>query len=304
LISDSKYIVILTGAGVSTSAGIPDFRGPDGIWTMEQKEKKTKKRRKTQADKGKSTVESSAVVDQRISNSAKTDQPAVKNPTAEDSTVPPSDRESVLYNSTLKTSDSLKRKRAGIDAPLSFEAVKPSLTHKAITLLAKHEIVKFCITQNVDGLHLRSGLPRSKQAVLHGCVFTEKCEKCGIEYFRDFDLGGVSFKKTGRKCSDTPGCSGDLRDTILDWDDPLPEEDWKKAQEECSKSDLVLALGTSLRIEPAGTLPKLAKRFVIVNLQRTPFDMDATLVIRDRVDNIMVHILKSLGIGGWEEEVV
>jgi len=147
----------------------------------------------------------------------------------------------------------------------------------------------------VDGLHRRSGLPRSKHSVLHGCVFTEKCELCGMEYFRDFDVQGVSFQKTGRKCT-VENCNGDLRDTILDWEDELPSPDFPRANEHCERSDLVICLGTSLRIEPAGSMPQLAKKFIIVNLQRTPYDSKAKLIIRAKVDDVMGDLLSRLSI--------
>ncbi len=119
----------------------------------------------------------------------------------------------------------------------SFESATPTITHRLITKLVEMDVIKYVITQNVDGLHRRSGLSRKKLSVLHGCIFTEKCEKCHKEYFRDFDVGGVSFKKTGRKCV-VSGCDGDLRDTILDWEDELPDEDWELSQQHCAKSDL------------------------------------------------------------------
>jgi mono-ADP-ribosyltransferase sirtuin 6 len=183
----------------------------------------------------------------------------------------------------------------------SFENAKPTLTHRAITYLALPSvgIIHYCITQNVDGLHMRSGLPRSQHCFLHGCIFTEKCENCHCEYFRDFDVGGVSFQPTGRKCEDVR-CQGILRDTILDWEDELPQDDWMRAQNECMKSDLVLALGTSLRIEPAGSLPTLGKKFVIVNKQETPYDKKAEIVIRADVDQVMERVMQGLGLENWE----
>lgn len=185
---------------------------------------------------------------------------------------------------------------------MDFTAAQPTLTHRAITKLVLENIVSFCVTQNVDGLHRRSGLPRSKHAILHGCAFTEKCEDCGTEYFHDFDIGGMSFQTTGRYCTHQR-CNGrgELRDTLLDWEDPLPEDDLARAEYHCTKADLVLCLGTSLRIEPAGSLPTLAKRMVIVNLQETPKDAQAHLIIRAKVDDVMQSLMEHLDMKNWDE---
>ena len=62
---------------------------------------------------------------------------------------------------------------------MTFEDAKPTLTHMALVALAQAGKVKHIVSQNVDGLHLKSGLPRSKLSELHGNMFMEKCEKCG-----------------------------------------------------------------------------------------------------------------------------
>lgn len=241
LVQNASHIVVITGAGVSTAAGIPDFRGPNGIWTKEEEQKNTGKKRKRN---GKTMLS-------KVDNQ-NTETPFIT----------------------------------------SFESAKPTFAHRAITRLSQDDvdIVKYVITQNVDGLHMRSGIQRSKHCFLHGCIFTEKCERCAKEYFRDFDIGGVSFQITGRKCD----CGGDLRDTVLDWEDDLPEEDWEMAQDQCERSDLVLVLGSSLRIEPVGSLPTLAKQFVIVNKQVTPYDDRASLIIRANVDKVFEVLMENL----------
>jgi hypothetical protein len=87
---------------------------------------------------------------------------------------------------------------------------------------------------------------------------------------------------------------------LLDWDDPLPEDDLEKSIEETSKSDLVLCLGTSLRVLPANGIPertlKNGGKFVIVNLQNTPKDKKASLVIHYYCDYVMRQVMKNLGI--------
>jgi hypothetical protein len=69
--------------------------------------------------------------------------------------------------------------------------------------------VKYVISQNVDGLHLRSGIPRAQLAELHGNTFSERCPKCKKEYIRDFEIETVSslisrFRLNFDRCCQTP----------------------------------------------------------------------------------------------------
>ena len=142
-----------------------------------------------------------------------------------------------------------------------------------------------------DCIVYRSGLPRDKLAVLHGCIFEEKCEDCGKLVLRDTEVSSISFAATGNKCA---RCGGVMRDTLLDWEDELPEDQLEPAEQHCYEADLVLTLGTSLRIEPAGSMPQLGPSgdFVIVNLQETPYDERAKQVIRAPVDVVMETLMR------------
>ena len=242
LVRASESIVALTGAGISTAAGIPDFRGLKGIWTLEEKKKEGHRRKKVRTTKR-----------------------------------------------SLGTSDDSSDTIAG----LSFEAAVPTQTHMGLVALEKANKLQWLATQNVDGLHFTSGFPRRKLAVLHGCVFTERCRRCDREYLRDYDVGGISFKPTGRFCETD---NSELVDTILDWDDDLPDKEWDPTAAAFLNADLALCLGTSLRITPAADLPLTSKQFVIVNLQKTPLDNQATLVIRAKVDTVITHLLNELNI--------
>lgn len=171
MIQKSKHLVVFTGAGISTSCGIPDFRGPKGIWTLQRE--------------GKPLPEAS----------------------------------------------------------LPFHRAMPSITHMTLVELEKVGIVKFIISQNVDGLHLRSGIPREKLAELHGNSFMETCPSCGVEYFRDFEVETIGLKDTSRRCSNVK-CGAKLKDTVLDWEDALPPKEMLPAEKHCKMADLVLCLGT------------------------------------------------------------
>jgi len=322
--TESSYTVVLTGAGISTSAGIPDFRGPNGIWTREQQRLKllSKKRKRGAAAEG--------------------------------------DRDDSLEQLQQKNDRGNKQRSVNQGGSPSFVTAKPTLTHRALAQLvttnpknndnrtnSNHHHLQHIITQNIDGLHGKTPLPRSQLSILHGDIFTEKCPLCHTEYIRNYEISTIGLQPTGRHCTlggDPPGssCHGALIDTLLDWEDALPEVDWEKSQVECAKAELILCLGTSLRIEPAGGLCQLGtlsgyldagadewdlnddagssdgddtkkkktkkkkgrKRqqpqpkklgYVIVNLQETPYDDNATLVIRAKVDDVMERLMSKLG---------
>ena len=56
--------------------------------------------------------------------------------------------------------------------------------------VVRSNLVRQIISQNVDGLHLRSGVPAARLCELHGNVFKERCTHCGREYLRAFDVTG------------------------------------------------------------------------------------------------------------------
>ncbi|XP_033710576.1 NAD-dependent protein deacylase sirtuin-6 isoform X11 [Tursiops truncatus] len=121
----------------------------------------------------------------------------------------------------------------------TFENARPTKTHMALVQLERVGLLRFLVSQNVDGLHVRSGFPRDKLAELHGNMFVEECVKCKMQYVRDTVVGSMGLKATGRLCTVAKSrglraCRGELRDTILDWEDSLPDRDLTLADEASS----------------------------------------------------------------------
>ena len=251
---EAKTVVCLTGAGISTSAGIADFRGPNGVWTREHREAST-----TRINKRRRTAS----------------------------------------NRTNKSSASEEYLELVSDS--TFEQAKPTITHQVLTKLHAKGIISTIISQNVDGLHFKAHFPRRDLIELHGNVFMEKCPKCGFEQVHETDVGGIGCRPTGQKCSQCK--KGEMHDTVLDWDTPISDEYLAHAEQAVSQADLILCLGTSLRIVPAAELPLLVgtargddiePRIVIVNLQATPLDSQADLILHRPVDEVFEYLNETL----------
>ena len=116
---------------------------------------------------------------------------------------------------------------------------------RTLVALQRQGILKCVISQNCDGLHLRSGLNSTNLAELHGNMNLEMCSKCGTKYLRDFDTIGTQSHYTGRQCNKR-NCRGRLRDSIIDFGEDLPQDALDKAFDHAEKADLCLVLGQSL----------------------------------------------------------
>lgn len=124
--------------------------------------------------------------------------------------------------------------------------------------LTEQNHLKFIVSQNVDGLHRKSGIPAANLAELHGNTNLEVCEECGREYMRDTRVRNAQKTKehrTGRKCEST-GCNGFLKDTIINFGENLNPAILELGQQNCAAADLCLSMGTSLRVSPANTFPQ------------------------------------------------
>lgn len=223
-LENAKHAVVHTGAGISTSAGIRDFRGPTGVWTEQ-------------------------------SSASKRARTTPRTPT------------------------------------VSFEDALPTLTHVALTALHDAGYVRYVISQNVDGLHVRSGLPRNAISELHGNLFVDWCAACEREETRESEARTVGFQRSARRC---PECDREMTDKALDWEDELPEPDYGRAQEQAALADLHVVAGTSCQMEPArslpfrGTAPKHAR--FLVNLSRTDFDARFGALIRAECDVVFAVV--------------
>ena len=211
-IASASHLVVFTGAGISTESGLPDFRGPDGLWTRR--------------DKG----------------------------------LP----------------------------PLAFDwsSAKPNQSHVAIAQLQEIGKLAFLISQNIDNLHLESGIDPDSLAELHGNLTRLRCRKCGYKCDSFPDL---------KTC---PLCKGDLRTSVVNFGDPMPADEVEKAEWHSHRSDLFIVAGSSLVVYPAADMPRIAvqsgSKLVIINQGETPLDDVCHLRFQEGVGDVLVPAVARL----------
>ncbi|MCK5045454.1 MAG: hypothetical protein KAS22_02675 [Candidatus Heimdallarchaeota archaeon] len=232
-IANSKHLVAFTGAGISTESGIPDFRGPDGVWTRR--------------DKG----------------------------------LPPP-----------------KMKK-------SWSEIQPNSGHLALVELQNMGLLKFLITQNVDGLHLISGIKADLLAELHGNSNFMVCLSCNKKMTyeeADWDKSrwgpGYRTSSVNEFQPTCPNCEGRIISSVVNFGDPLPEDDFLKSHEHSDQADVYLIIGSSLVVTPAADLPELARKnnakTILINMGQTPYDELVNIKIEEKIGGVITKIVSQV----------
>jgi NAD-dependent SIR2 family protein deacetylase len=231
-IIESERLIVFTGAGISTDSGLPDFRGPDGVWTRR--------------DKG---------------------LPPPKTP--------------------------------------SWDQVKPNPNHYAIVELLHLNKLDYVISQNVDGLHAKSGIPFEMLAELHGNMYFMKCVSCNrkmtfeeVGWDKNFWGPGYRTNQVRKGQPACPQCGGRIISSIVNFGDPLPYDELDEAMKRSENADVFFVIGSSLVVTPAANLPGIAKRngakLIILNKGETPYDNVADLRFNNYIKDVLPFIIEGV----------
>ena len=171
-------------------------------------------------------------------------------------------------------------------------AAQPNPGHHAIAEL--HSIGKLdcVITQNIDGLHQKSGIPEEKVIELHGTARWVSCLECGQRYPREQIQARLD---AGIKVPRCDSCGGIMKPATVSFGQPMPVQETHEAEARAAACDLFLVAGSSLVVYPAAQMPLIAKdsgaRLIIINLTPTPHDPYADIVIHDKTGPVLRQIV-------------
>ncbi len=238
LLRDARHLVAFTGAGISTESGIPDFRGPHGIWKRYRP---------------------------------------------------------IEYQEFLRSPEARREywRRKVESYPLLRDA-RPNAGHLALARMHAAGLLQCVITQNIDGLHQKAGLPPERVIEIHGSEAYVVCVACGKRH----EWSAVLERFDG-DCPRCDGCRGWLKPATISFGQPMPQEETRRAFAEAAAADLLLVVGSSLQVYPAASIPietcRAGGRLAIINNEPTAQDEAAELVLRGQAGEILQGIADRIG---------
>jgi NAD-dependent deacetylase len=238
MLKAASKITVFTGAGISTESGIPDFRGPNGIWKS----------------------------------------------------MTPIDFSDFVASEEVRR-ESWRRK---FSADAMMSNAEPNTGHLGVLALDQLGKLKAVITQNVDGLHQKSGITAEKVIELHGNANYATCLDC----HKHFELSAL--EKIFRQEETVPYCDlcgGIIKTATISFGQSMPSGPMDLSQQAVMDCDLLLAMGSSLTVYPAASFPRIAKKngaqLIIINNEATDLDPVCDLVLHEPIG---VTLTSALGL--------
>lgn len=170
---------------------------------------------------------------------------------------------------------------------------RPNGAHQTLARWEADGRLRGVITQNIDGMHQLAGSQNVLE--LHGTAREVSCLDCGTRFAADLMVERFVAEEAVPDC---PDCGGLLKHATISFGQSLSPEILHESTRWCREADLFLAIGSSLVVEPAASLPAIAKRdgarLVIINRDPTPLDQISDLVVNAGIGDTFKQIEQAL----------
>jgi NAD-dependent deacetylase len=169
----------------------------------------------------------------------------------------------------------------------------PNAAHEALARLEAGGHLEAVVTQNTDGLHGAAG---STTVEVHGNASRVVCERCGERTPAEEAFAAVRDGNAPPRCD----CGGVYKPDVVLFGEGLGDA-FSEAQSLAYAADCFLACGSSLTVEPAASLPRLAARagtLVVVNEEPTSCDDLAAVALQGDVTEVLPAVADAVLDGG------
>ena len=184
--------------------------------------------------------------------------------------------------------DRIEYWRQKVESWPDMRDAEPNAGHLAFVELARLGKLTALITQNIDRLHQRAGLSDEMVLELHGTTTEALCLSCGDRVDMNQAVQRVLDGERAPQCRE---CRGYLKPATISFGQAMPQDVLAAAKRASESCDVFLAVGSSLVVQPAASLPLLAKhvgaKLIIINRAETPLDPMADLVLHDEIGKVL-----------------
>ncbi|NDV28461.1 NAD-dependent deacylase [Desulfovibrio sp. JC010] len=177
-----------------------------------------------------------------------------------------------------------------LEADSMLKSAEPNAGHKGLAQLEKDGYIHGVITQNIDGLHQRSG---SRNVIeFHGNCSEFYCMECFSPYAAEKIKPGTELPV---RC---PECSGVVRPDLVFFGEQIPSEAYASAFELADQSDLVIVAGTSGGVVPASLIPPRIQgaggKIIEINKAPSAYTSFSDVFIQGAAEDVLPAIVQNL----------